>query len=58
MTRERVAGHPSVPVNVLVTPEDKAALDRQARLEDRSAAAVVRRAIRYYIADYEPLRGS
>jgi predicted transcriptional regulator len=56
VSRTPVSGAPSVPINVLLTPEDKEALDRQARLEERSAAAVVRRAIRDYVAAWEPLR--
>ena len=56
MSRTPVSGQPSVPINVLLTPEDKEDLDRQARLEERSAAAVVRRAIRDYVAAWEPLR--
>lgn len=54
--REPVPGHPSVVVNVLVTPEDKAALDRQAKLEERSTAAIIRRALRDYCAAWEPVR--
>ena len=34
------------------------ALGRQAHLEERSKAQVLRRALRDYIASWEPLRGS
>ncbi len=54
--RTPVSGQPSVPINTLLTPEDKEALDRQARLEERSAAAIVRRAIRDYCQSWEPTR--
>jgi len=44
--------------NLPLSNEDWDALERQARLEERSKAQVLRRALREYVAAWEPFRGT